>query len=47
MLLAPDLPHFLDYLLARLYKRCPYMIPEYHDEAVSLWNEQYSWNAGS
>ncbi|KAI8150175.1 GLE1-like protein-domain-containing protein [Fennellomyces sp. T-0311] len=32
MLLGAAIPDFLEYLLARLYKRCPYLIPEYHDD---------------
>ncbi|KAI9495285.1 GLE1-like protein-domain-containing protein [Zychaea mexicana] len=31
MLLGAAIPEFMEYLLARLYKRCPYMIPNYHD----------------
>ncbi|KAI9270461.1 GLE1-like protein-domain-containing protein [Phascolomyces articulosus] len=33
MLLGAAIPEFMEYLLARLYKRCPYLIPEYHDES--------------
>ncbi|KAI9317135.1 GLE1-like protein-domain-containing protein [Dichotomocladium elegans] len=32
MLLMADIPEFTNYLMGRLYKRCPYMIPEYHDD---------------
>lgn len=36
-LLCATVPEFIDYLLARLMKRCPYLIPQYHDDdPVSL-----------
>lgn len=36
-LLSATIPEFMDYLLGRLMKRCPYLIPQYHDEnTVSL-----------
>lgn len=31
-LICVTVPEFLDYLLARLFKRCPYLIPQYHDD---------------
>ncbi|KAI7894887.1 GLE1-like protein-domain-containing protein [Mucor mucedo] len=31
-LLCATVPEFMDYLLGRLMKRCPYLIPQYHDE---------------
>ncbi|KAI7848138.1 GLE1-like protein-domain-containing protein [Circinella umbellata] len=33
MMLGSAIPEFMEYLLARLYKRCPYMIPNYYDES--------------
>lgn len=31
-LLVSTIPAFLDYLMGRLFKRCPYLIPQYHDD---------------
>lgn len=37
-LLCSTIPEFLDYLMGRLLKRCPYLIPQYHDDdPVSLF----------
>ncbi|RCH97777.1 Nuclear pore complex nucleoporin component [Rhizopus azygosporus] len=35
-LLISTIPEFLDYLMGRLYKRCPYLIPQYHDDDPTL-----------
>lgn len=31
-LLCSTIPEFLDYLMGRLYKRCQYLIPRFHDD---------------
>ncbi|CAO3681206.1 unnamed protein product [Rhizopus stolonifer] len=31
-LLLSTIPELLDYLMGRLFKRCPYLIPQYHDD---------------
>jgi hypothetical protein len=37
-LISSTIPEFLDYLMGRLLKRCPYLIPQYHDDdPVSTW----------
>ena len=31
-LMCSTIPEFLQYLMGRLLKRCPYPIPQYHDD---------------
>ncbi|KAG0745325.1 hypothetical protein G6F57_006476 [Rhizopus arrhizus] len=39
-LLVSTIPAFLDYLMGRLFKRCPYLIPQYHDDNHNLSDEE-------
>lgn len=31
-MICSSIPEFTDYLLGRLYKRCPYIVPQFHDD---------------
>ncbi|RCH98300.1 hypothetical protein CU098_000448, partial [Rhizopus stolonifer] len=35
-LMCAAMPEFVDYLMGRLLKRCPYLIPRYHDDDPTL-----------
>ncbi|KAI8967045.1 GLE1-like protein-domain-containing protein [Mycotypha africana] len=39
-LMISSIPEFSDYLLGRLFKRCQYLIPKYHDDDPSLSVEE-------
>ncbi|KAI8641485.1 GLE1-like protein-domain-containing protein, partial [Parasitella parasitica] len=39
-LLCSTIPEFIQYLMGRLLKRCPYLIPQYHDDNPSLSHEE-------
>ncbi|KAI9273636.1 GLE1-like protein-domain-containing protein [Sporodiniella umbellata] len=39
-LLISTIPEFTNYLLGRLYKRCPYLIPQYHDDDATLSSDE-------
>ncbi|CEP14066.1 hypothetical protein [Parasitella parasitica] len=39
-LVCSAIPDFLQYLMGRLLKRCPYLIPQYHDDDSSLSQEE-------
>ncbi|KAI8095701.1 GLE1-like protein-domain-containing protein [Thamnidium elegans] len=35
-MICSSIPEFTDYLLGRLYKRCPYIVPQFHDDDPTL-----------
>ncbi|KAF1800074.1 GLE1-like protein-domain-containing protein [Mucor lusitanicus] len=39
-LMCSSIPDFLPYLMGRLLKRCPYLIPQYHDDDPSLSHDE-------
>ncbi|CAO3648531.1 unnamed protein product [Mucor fragilis] len=39
-LMCSSIPEFLPYLMGRLMKRCPYLIPQYHDDDPSLSHDE-------
>ncbi|CAO3611662.1 unnamed protein product [Cunninghamella echinulata] len=40
VLLSGSIPEFKDYLFGRLLKRCPYLVPNYFDDDVTLSQEE-------
>ncbi|KAI8333504.1 GLE1-like protein-domain-containing protein [Choanephora cucurbitarum] len=39
-LMCATIPEFKDYLMGRLFKRCPYLIPRYHDDDPTLSSDE-------
>lgn len=39
-LVCSTIPEFSDYLMGRLMKRCPYLIPQYHDDDPNLTQDE-------
>ncbi|KAI9251999.1 GLE1-like protein-domain-containing protein [Helicostylum pulchrum] len=39
-MICSSIPEFTDYLLGRLYKRCPYIVPQFHDDDPNLSDEE-------